>query len=92
MLDRAQRIGRDAQLHRAAEHIGLAVATPRDPHRRGGFVAIESARAEQLGTALRREGIYVDARGKMLRIGPAPYVTDEDIDTAMDVIARSGPE
>ena len=73
---------------RAATRIGLAVATPRDPDRRGGFVAIESSRAEGLVTALRREGIYVDSRGAMLRIGPAPYVTDDDIDTAMDAIAR----
>jgi selenocysteine lyase/cysteine desulfurase len=75
---------------RAAERIGLTVATPHDPQRRGGFVAIESARAEELVTALRREGIYVDSRGKMLRIGPAPYVTDDDIDTAMDLIRRVG--
>ena len=72
----------------AAARIGLAVATPRDPHRRGGFVAIESSRAEGLVSALRREGIYVDSRGAMLRIGPAPYVTDDDIDLAMDVLAR----
>jgi kynureninase len=30
--------------------------------------------------ALRARGIFVDARGDLLRLGPAPYVTDEEID------------
>lgn len=66
----------------------LAVATPLDAQRRGGFVAIETSRAAELVTALRREGIYADARGSKLRLGPAPYVTDDDLDEAIDVLAR----
>jgi selenocysteine lyase/cysteine desulfurase len=78
-----------AQTHRiidAARALHLAIATPLDAQRRGGFVAIETPDAGRLVTELRREGIYVDARGSMLRLGPAPYVTDDEIDTAMEII------
>lgn len=65
----------------------VTVATPLEDARRGGFVALETARASALVEALRREGIYADSRGSMLRLGPAPYVTDDEIDTAMGVLA-----
>ena len=66
----------------------VSVATPLDDSRRGGFVAIDTARAHAVVEALRREGIYADARGSRLRLGPAPYVTDDEIDTAMEVLAK----
>lgn len=67
----------------AAARSGLTVATPLEAQRRGGFVAIETPRASELVSELRREGIYTDSRGSMLRIGPAPYITDDEIDAAM---------
>jgi kynureninase len=74
---------------RAAQAIGaVTVATPREAAARGGFVALETPRASALVDALRREGIYADARGSKLRLGPAPYVTDDEIDTAMGVLAK----
>lgn len=78
-------------LERAAELREVRVATPLDDARRGGFVSLETARASALVDALRREGIYADARGSMLRLGPAPYVTHDEIDLAMDILARLGP-
>ncbi|NVB83920.1 MAG: aminotransferase class V-fold PLP-dependent enzyme [Kofleriaceae bacterium] len=72
----------------AAQRLGLPIASPLDAHHRGGFVAIETDRAAQFVTDLRPHGIFVDARGTKLRIGPAPYVTEDEIDTAMEVVGR----
>ncbi len=67
---------------------GLAIATPREPAARGGFVAIDTPRASAIVTALRAEGIYADARGSRLRLGPAPYVTDDELDLGVAAVAR----
>ena len=32
---------------------------------------------------LRERGVFVDARGRLLRFGPAPYVTDDEIERAL---------
>jgi selenocysteine lyase/cysteine desulfurase len=61
---------------------GFEIVTPTDGAR-GGFVAVRSARANELVTALRSRGVYADARGDILRLGPAPYVTDGEIDRAL---------
>jgi kynureninase len=53
----------------------------------GGFLALEGPRAGEIAAALRRAGVLCDARGDRLRLGPAPYVTDEQLDRA---IARLG--
>lgn len=71
----------------AAQPLGLPVASPLDVRHRGGFVAIETPQAAQIVGELRREGIYADSRGSKLRLGPAAYVTDDELDTAMDVVA-----
>jgi kynureninase len=63
---------------------GFNVATPREASRRGGFVSVRHAKATELSVALRDRGIRVDARGELLRFGPAPYTTDEEIDAALD--------
>lgn len=69
-----------------ADALGLSVATPREAAARGGFVSIRSPRAGELVEGLRKQGIYTDSRGELLRLGPAPYVTDAEIDLAMDVL------
>jgi selenocysteine lyase/cysteine desulfurase len=76
-----------SRLVEGARRLGLAVASPDTAAQRGGFVAVDTPRAHELVTALRAEGIFTDARGTKLRLGPAPYVTDEDIDVALDVLA-----
>lgn len=63
----------------AARH-GLEVVSPREIDRRGGFVALRTPRADRLVRALRERSVYVDARGDVLRLGPAPYLHDEEID------------
>ena len=57
--------------------------------RRGGFLALDAPRAADLSTSLRRCGVFTDHRGPVLRIGPAPYVTDAQLDEAVGLIGES---
>jgi kynureninase len=64
--------------------------TPLD--RFGGFLALRGPRAGDLRDALAARGVLADSRGTTLRLGPAPYVTDAQIETAVDllgVVARA---
>lgn len=65
---------------------GYRVRTPREARRRGGFVAIEVSDASAAVAALRSRGVHTDARGSTLRLGPAPYVTDEELDAALAAV------
>ncbi len=42
----------------------------------GGFLALESERAEELSRRLLDAGVVTDSRGTYLRLGPAPYHSD----------------
>ncbi len=70
---------------------GYAVRTPREDAARGGFVTIERSDANALVAALRERGIVTDARGHLLRLGPAPYVTDSEIDLALAALRELAP-
>lgn len=59
---------------------GDRVITAREDARRGGFVALRSAGADGVVARLRARGVLVDARGDAVRLGPAPYLTDDEID------------
>jgi kynureninase len=78
-------------LDRARAIPGLAVATPLADAERGGFVALRTDRASALVTGLRARGVFADARGDLLRLGPAPYVTDAEIDEALAILAELAP-
>ena len=56
------------------------VARGRDDARRGGFVTVRHADAGAIVERLRARGIFTDARRSLLRLGPAPYLTDAEID------------
>ena len=53
----------------------------------GGFVAYQTSHARELSYALKARLIYTDYRGTVLRFGPAPYLSDEQI---VDAIATLG--
>jgi kynureninase len=57
-------------------------ATPLD--RFGGFLALESPRAGDLQRALAERGVRCDSRGPYLRLGPAPYLADAQLEEAID--------
>jgi kynureninase len=67
----------------------LAYVVPIPPGRRAGFVAMQSPRAADLVSALRARGVWADVRGEMLRLGPAPYVSDAQIETAVAMLGES---
>lgn len=71
-----------------ADRLALEVATPREDERRGGFVAVRLPDAGAAVEALKAQGIWVDARGDLLRLGPAPYTTVDEIDQAMEALGR----
>ena len=50
----------------------------------GAFLAIECAEATAVARRLAQDGVLVDARGRYLRLGPAPYLSDAQLDAAMD--------
>jgi kynureninase len=51
--------------------------------RRAGFLALRCTAAESLSSALRARGVFTDSRGDILRLGPAPYLTDEQLRRAI---------
>ena len=55
--------------------------------RRGGFLAIRTPRARDLARVLRARGVFTDARADILRLGPAPYLRDDQL---RDAVASLG--
>ena len=72
-----------------ARGLGDAVVSSRDDARRAGFVAVAAPGAVGVVKRLRDEGVFADARNEVLRLGPAPYLTDEEIDRGVDAAARA---
>ena len=52
----------------------------------GGFLALKSPEAEALCRSLRERGVHTDYRGEVLRFGPAPYLTDAQVESAMHAL------
>jgi kynureninase len=50
----------------------------------GGFLAIESTHALAVAKRLAEDGVLTDARGHYLRLGPAPYLSDAQLEAAME--------
>jgi kynureninase len=56
----------------------------------GGFVSLQTtqpAKAAQLQALLAGRGVLTDSRGEYLRLGPAPYLSDDQLHKSMDVLA-----
>ena len=62
-------------------------STPLDAF--ASFLPLESPRAGELQHALAERGVLTDSRGRFLRLGPAPYVTDEQLDTAIALLGEA---
>jgi kynureninase len=65
----------------------IAAIEPIPDGRRGGFLAIRSPHAARLSAGLHTHGVLTDFRGDVLRLGPAPYVTDDQLRHATDALA-----
>lgn len=55
----------------------------------GGFLVLRTPRAADLVQALRRHGVFTDSRGEALRLGPAPYVTAEQLNQAVEILHQA---
>lgn len=55
----------------------------------GGFLALRSPHAEALQRELAQGGVLTDSRGHTLRLGPAPYLSDAQLETAIERLAVS---
>ncbi|MFV0386671.1 aminotransferase class V-fold PLP-dependent enzyme [Paracoccus sp. (in: a-proteobacteria)] len=78
-----------AQIVARADAAGLPLQSPRDPAARGGSVMLrlpDAAAASATVEALGREGIWVDARGPVLRMSPGNMTRPEAIDALFDLI------
>jgi len=62
---------------------GVASVVTMPDERRAGFLAIKTGRARGLSRALHARGIFTDYRGDLLRLGPAPYVSELQLRDAM---------
>ncbi|HET7694051.1 MAG TPA: kynureninase, partial [Gemmatimonadota bacterium] len=54
----------------------------------GGFLALESPRAGELRRALLTRGVFTDHRDTTLRLGPAPYLSDRQIEDAISTLGK----
>jgi kynureninase len=52
----------------------------------GAFLALRSPRAGELQRALAQRGVLTDSRGTYLRLGPAPYLSDVQLEEAVSVL------
>jgi kynureninase len=58
----------------------------------GGFLALESPHAGALQAALAQRGVASDSRGRFLRLGPAPYLSDEQLREAVARLGQAAAE
>src|SRR5882724_22686 len=54
----------------------------------GGFLALRSPVATSLARSLHARGVLTDARGEVLRLGPAPYLSDQQLRDAMGLLGE----
>lgn len=85
-----------AQIRRLAAGVDALDPDPRvlsrDPavrlSQRGGFLTMETPVAGEICCKLRGHGVFADYRGRVLRLGPAPYVTGRQLDEAVAVLGE----
>jgi kynureninase len=55
----------------------------------GGFLALRSAHAGRLEKHLRERGVWTDHRNDILRLGPAPYLSDRQIQDGLAALGEA---
>lgn len=72
-----------AKAFRACDFPRAVIDLPVDVEYMGGFIAFASPCARQLCEQLRDRGVHTDYCGQWLRMGPAPYLCDEQLHDAV---------
>ena len=57
----------------------------------GGFLALRSVQAAEINRRLKERGVTSDYRGEILRLGPAPYLSDDQLHMAMNALRDAMP-
>ncbi len=52
----------------------------------GGFLALRSPHAGDISADLRERGVWTDYRGDIARLGPAPYLSDDQLRLAIEAL------
>jgi selenocysteine lyase/cysteine desulfurase len=58
-------------------------------HELAGFLALRTSRAGELYTLLKERGVLTDYRGDVLRFGPAPYLSDRQLEDCMRALGEA---
>jgi cysteine desulfurase / selenocysteine lyase len=77
------------EIVRWAQESGVKLVTPADPARRAGIVCVRPRDAERASADLSRHGIVHSMREGNIRLSPHFYNTVEDVQRALEMIARS---
>jgi kynureninase len=80
-VEQTEALARDIRELDVDERVAALVAVP--PVARAGFIAIRTPQAAAVVAKLRTRGVFVDSRGPTLRLGPAPYVSAEQLRLAI---------
>jgi kynureninase len=79
-------------LRAAIDALGLPVErlerTDVPLERLGGFLALRSPQAAEIQRQLASRGVLTDARGEVLRLGPAPYLSDAQLHEAVRILGE----
>jgi kynureninase len=54
--------------------------------RYAGFLALRTKRASELERALAGRDVLCDSRGEHVRLGPAPYLSDDQLEAAVEIL------
>jgi selenocysteine lyase/cysteine desulfurase len=52
----------------------------------GGFLVLYSSFAGEISLQLKKEGVWTDYRGNSLRLGPAPYLSDNQLKESITIL------
>ena len=58
----------------------------------GGFLSLRSPRAAEVQSKLAERGVSVDYRDEFVRFGPAPYLSDRQLDDTIAALAETVAE
>jgi kynureninase len=84
---RASYLRQTTLLAHGLQDLGLAIDADREAF--GGFVAVEIDNAETVSRRLAEVGVLTDSRGRYLRLGPAPYVSNAQLEAALSALAAT---
>lgn len=84
---RARHLDLTSHAYERARSLGLEIASPADPARRGGLIRVMVPDSKRVFRELLARNVVVDERAGGLRIAPHFFNTHAEIDTAFDTLA-----